>query len=99
MNVIAKRLKEARAQAGLSQAGLGVLAGMDEMSVSARMNQYERGKHVPDFGTVSRIAAALKVPTTYFYAEADEEADLLVKFHRLTKAQRARVLAFINALG
>lgn len=99
MNVVAKRLKEARTLAGLSQEKLGVLAGIDEMSASARMNQYERGKHAPDFGMVSRIAAVLKVPPSFFYSISDEEATLLVKFHRLTKAKRAKVLSFVDGLA
>lgn len=99
MDLVAKRLKEARTRAGLSQERLGVLAGIDEMSASARMNQYERGKHIPDFGTVLRIAAVLKVPAAYFYAVSDDEADLLLKFHRMTKAQRAEVISFVQSLA
>lgn len=98
MNVVAKRLREARTQAGLSQERLGILAGIDEMSASARMNQYERGKHVPDFGTVSRIAAALNIPPSYFYAITDGEANLLRKFHRMNKAQQAKVNALVDSL-
>lgn len=45
MSTMARRLKEARQRAGLTQERLGVLAGIDEMSASARMNQYERGKY------------------------------------------------------
>ncbi|MDR2364622.1 MAG: helix-turn-helix domain-containing protein [Zoogloeaceae bacterium] len=30
------------------------------------MNQYERGKHWPDFGTAERLAAALDVPAAFF---------------------------------
>lgn len=43
---VAKRLKEARLAARLSQKSLGIAAGMDEFSASARMNQYETGKHI-----------------------------------------------------
>ncbi len=46
--VLSKRLREARAAAGISQEQLGILAGIDEFSASARMNQYERGKHSPN---------------------------------------------------
>ena len=99
MDLVARRLREVRTQAGPSQERLGVLAGIDEMSASARMNQYERGKHTPDFGTVTRIAAALKVPPSYFYAVSDDEADLLIKLHRMTKAQRAKVIAFVQDLA
>jgi transcriptional regulator with XRE-family HTH domain len=47
--MLIKGWKEARLRAGISQEKLGVLAGIDEASASARMNQYERGKHTPDF--------------------------------------------------
>ena len=47
--MLTKRLKEARLRAGLSQEKLGILAGIDEASASVRMNQYEKGKHTPDF--------------------------------------------------
>lgn len=98
MDVVAKRLREARTLAGLSQERLGVLSGIDEMSASARMNQYERGKHIPDFGTLARIAAALNVPGSYFYAVDDDEAELLVRFHRLTKVQRAKAISLVRDL-
>lgn len=100
MDLVAKRLREARTLAGrLSQERLGVLAGIDEMSASARMNQYERGKHVPDFGTLRRIATVLNVPASYFYAVDDEEAGLLVRFHRLPKAAQAKLISFADELA
>ncbi len=42
-----KRLKEARKAMGLSQEKLGIKAGIDEFSASARMNQYEKGSTYP----------------------------------------------------
>lgn len=69
------RLKEARTRKGLSQQKLGVLAGIDEATASARMNQYERGIHVPDFELVCRLAAILDVPSCYFYTVEDELAE------------------------
>jgi transcriptional regulator with XRE-family HTH domain len=98
MSVFAKRLKEARIRAGLSQEKLGVLAGIDEMSSSARMNQYEKAKHEPDFSMVERIAAVLNVPEAYFYAKDDEAAWLLVVFHRLPSEARLRVLEAVRGL-
>jgi len=92
MSVFAKRMKEARVQAGLSQERLGVLAGIDEMSSSARMNQYERGKHVPDFSLAERIARVLDVPECYLYCNDDDLAALLVQFHRIPSAQRAEAI-------
>jgi len=84
-SVVAKRLKEARTRACLSQKQLGIKAGMDEFSASARVNQYERGKHTPDYSTVERIAKVLKVPTPYFYAREDELAKLILTFRASTR--------------
>ena len=49
MSIFAARLKEVRTTAGLSQERLGVLAGIDEASASARMNQYEGEVDVDSF--------------------------------------------------
>lgn len=92
MSVFAKRMKAARLLAGLSQEKLGVAAGIDEMSSSARMNQYERGKHEPDFSMVERIARVLDVPECYFYCKEDDVAFVLVRLHRAPAAQRTRAI-------
>lgn len=81
MATLAKRLKEARLKAGLSQERLGVLAGIDEASASARMNQYERDKHEPDWLTVQRLASVLDVPVAFLYAEDDAMAEMLLLYH------------------
>ncbi|WP_373989091.1 helix-turn-helix domain-containing protein [Duganella sp. BuS-21] len=96
MSVFAKRLKEARTHAGLSQERLGVMAGIDEMSSSARMNQYEKAKHEPDYSMVERIAKVLNVPESYFYAKDDEAAWLQVVFHRLPSEARYQVLQIVR---
>lgn len=98
MSVFTKRLKEARTHAGLSQEQLGVLAGIDEMSASARMNQYERGKHEPDFSMVERIAKVLDVPESYFYAKDDDAAWLLVTFHRMTPSDRHKLVMVVREM-
>lgn len=79
------RLKEARVRKGISQQKLGVLAGIDEATASARMNQYERGIHVPDFELVCRLAEVLGVPSCYFYAVEDELAELVRLWHPESK--------------
>ena len=77
---VSKRLREARSEAELSQKALGIKAGIDRFSASARMNQYEMDTHVPDFGTIKRIAKVLKIPTAYFYCENDELAKVIKKW-------------------
>jgi transcriptional regulator with XRE-family HTH domain len=97
MSIVAKRLREARLKAGLSQERLGVLAGIDEMSASARMNQYERGKHVPDISIVEKLAEVLNLPSAFFYAADDDVAQLLCHFHRLPDSDKKRFLSMIAA--
>jgi transcriptional regulator with XRE-family HTH domain len=75
-----KRLKEARTAANLSQKELGIAAGIDQFSASPRINQYETGKHTPDFLTLKKIAKVLSVPTAYFYAEKDDLAEAIKSF-------------------
>lgn len=94
MSVFALRLKEARKNLGLSQEKLGVLAGIDEASASARMNHYERGKHAPDSTMVERLANALNVPEAYFYARDDDMAWLLIQLHRADKKRRKLIVEY-----
>lgn len=83
--VIGKRLKIARVSADLKQAELGVRAGLDEESASARISSYEKEVHSPDFKLVCKIAAVLDVPEAYFYAVDDELAELILQYHRYKK--------------
>lgn len=93
---IQKRLKEARLSANLSQKKLGIAAGMDEFSASARMNHYEKGRHTPDYSMLKRIAKVLKLPVAYFYAESDEMARWIKLFNQIKKPDRASLLKKIN---
>lgn len=86
-----KRLNEARVRFGISQKALGILAGIDEFSASARMNQYETGKHSPDYATAKRLAAVLKVPCSYLYEEDDDIAAMLILYHQLSDEERKHV--------
>lgn len=93
---IANRLRQARKEAGLSQKALGELAGIDPNSASARINQYETGKHTPHFGVLKQIAKALAAPVSYFYEEDDELANLILELHRIPSSLKEEVLACIR---
>ena len=79
-SVVGRRLREARLRAGLSQKELGIRAGIDEFSASPRINQYERGKHIPDLETVERLARILGLPAPFFYARDDGLAAWIAAF-------------------
>jgi transcriptional regulator with XRE-family HTH domain len=96
MTTFSKRLKQARLQAQLSQERLGLKVGLEPESASTRMNRYELGKRSPALELVERIAAELDLPITYFYAECDEEANLLINFHKLNETKRKQVIKFVE---
>ncbi len=98
ISIVARRLKEARLHAGISQKQLGIKAGIDEFSSSARINQYERGKHMPDLQTLARLAGVMQVPVPYFYCEDGELAGIIIKFPGLGKPQKKQVLRLIDKL-
>lgn len=85
---VSKRLKEARLAANISQKKLGIAAGMDEFSASARMNHYEIGRHTPDYSTLKRISEVLNISPAYFYTEDDRLAQIIKKFVQLNDEQQ-----------
>ena len=89
---IPKRLKQARKALDLSQKELGIAAGMDEFSASARMNQYEVGKRTPDYSTLKRIAKVLGYPPAYFYTEDDLIAEIISYASKLNKDDKKALL-------
>ncbi|MEE9303368.1 MAG: helix-turn-helix transcriptional regulator [Thiotrichaceae bacterium] len=93
---VARRLKQARQQQGLSQKSLGIKAGIDEFSSSARINQYEREKHVPDYQTAQRLANALKVPVTYLYTDDEALATLVLLFSQASQDKKRKILQLLK---
>jgi transcriptional regulator with XRE-family HTH domain len=93
---VPKRLKEARIAAKFSQKKLGIAAGIDEFSASARMNHYEVGRHTPDYSMLRRIAAVLELPVAYFYADSDDLAALIKAFNRLKEKQKKFIVSILN---
>ena len=92
ISVISKRLREARLAAGMSQKKLGIAAGIDEFSASPRINQYERGKHVPDFLIAERLATVLNIPTPYLFTRDDELAQLILLYGQLDEVKKTQLL-------
>lgn len=90
--VWAKRLKQARLIAGLSQKQLGIQAGLDEFVASTRINRYELGVHKADYQMAQKLGATLNVPTSFFYTEDDEFAELALIYHRITTKRRSELL-------
>jgi len=96
--VFSARLKGLRLASRLSQKQLGIDAGIDEFVASTRINRYEQGVHAPDYSIVEKLAAVLKAPVAYFYAEEDDVAELLLLYHRVPKKDKKEVLKNLRYL-
>lgn len=90
--MLGKRLKSARIRANLTQEQLGILVGIDEGSASARMNQYEKEKHAPDFLLSLKIADMLNIPVAYLYTPEEKIANILLIVHSLGSCEQALLL-------
>lgn len=90
--MVAKRIRQARELAGLSQQDLGIKSGIDELSANSRISQYERGVHAPDFPTAERLAKVLRVPTPFFYAADDSLASWILAFGKLSPSVRKEIV-------
>jgi transcriptional regulator with XRE-family HTH domain len=88
----ALRLREARERAGLSQIELGRRAGLDPSVASPRINQYEKGQHVPHQVTAKRLAEVLGIPTAFLFAEDEHLAKLLLLWAEMTPTERKKLL-------
>lgn len=98
-NCIAKRLREARLAFGISQKKLGILAGIDEYSASARMNQYETGTHTPNLLTLQHIGKALGYPVAYFTSDDDLIAEIVCLLGKLSETDKGNVLEIVKRLA
>ncbi|MEZ8096302.1 helix-turn-helix domain-containing protein [Photobacterium swingsii] len=97
-NPIPVRLKSARKAAGYTQQQLGMALGMEPNTASARMNQYEKGKHTPDYQTMKRIAGELGVPVAYFYSDDDLLAELICALGKLDSQKQREMLDKLKEL-
>ena len=71
----------------------------DKDKGSVLINRYEREVNRADMDTAAKIARALDVPLAYLFAEQDDQAELLLAFAKLSKAERAKVVADIQQLA
>lgn len=77
---------------------LGIRLGMEPSSASSRMNHYEKGRHSPDYKTLSRIAEELEVPVAFFFCESDITADTVCLLDKLGEDQIQEFLVTLQGM-
>lgn len=56
------------------------------------MNHYEKGRHVPDLGTLERMAEELNVPLNYFFCRNELSAELACVIDKMSDEEKAALL-------
>lgn len=80
LSLFAKRLREARKKARISQLELGEGIGVSDKSISA----YEQGRAEPPFQKLKKIAEITRQPITFFSGQDDHQS-LEAKVTKLEK--------------
>ena len=98
-STFAKRLRQARTAAGLTQKQLGELVGLDPDVASTRINRYEQAVHDADWETAQKLAKALGLPLSALLAESDALAELIQVFSALPKAKQRKAMKLLLELA
>lgn len=67
--------------------------GLQQETIGARINCYEKSVHDADLATAQRVAASRGMPLAYFYAETQVMAEAIVTFWLLNQTDQRKVLA------
>lgn len=97
-SVVGRRLRQARERAGLPQDRLGVLAGLEESSSSARISRYESGIHEPPLRFSEELAKVLGVPVAFLYCPDDRLAEIILAYSSVSEAKRQGLADFSRSL-
>lgn len=96
-STVARRLRQARQRRDLPQDKLGIMAGLDESSSSARMSRYESGIHEPPFQFAEALARVLDISAAYFYCSDDRLSEIIRLYSDM--ADWKRDLLFNSAIS
>jgi len=97
--ILSRRLRQARQLRGLPQDRLGVLAGLEESSSSARISRYESGIHEPPVSFVEAVAAVLEISPAFFYCADDRLAEIIRIYSGLNEDRRDELKRNAEALA
>ncbi len=75
LNELARRIRTARRASRLSQSELGRGIGVSDKSVSS----YEKGRSIPPFEKLRKIAKSTNRPVSYFTQENETDAEVTTK--------------------
>jgi transcriptional regulator with XRE-family HTH domain len=71
---------------------LGVLAGLEESSSSARISRYESGIHEPPVRFAEALAKVLGISAAFFYCADDRLAEIIMLYTDASEPKRRLML-------
>ena len=89
--VLSRRLRQARLNFDLPQDKLGVLAGLEESSSSARMSRYESGVHEPNYQFIESVGRVLGISEAFFYCSDDRLAEIIQLYSISSEEKREKL--------
>lgn len=98
-STVGRRLRQARERVGLPQDRLGVLAGLEESSSSARISRYESGVHEPPLKFAEELAKVLGVPVAFLYCSDDLLAEIILAYSSIPEAKRQKLAVVARELA
>lgn len=90
--LLARKIKEARIEANLSQLELSRALVVSEKSISS----YEAGRTKPNIETLNKIAKKTNKPINYFTEDKNIETDLNIKLDMI-QAELIKIKKLLNA--
>lgn len=60
------------------------------------MNHYEKGRHMPDIGTLQKLAQELGVPVAFFFSDSDSSAELACLIEQLNEKEKQALITHLK---
>lgn len=98
-DIFAKRLREERERAGLSQRDLGLCLTEDSLTAVNTIHRYEKRHRFPrDFRSVIKLANRLSIPVPLLFAEDERSAEMLRLWGKLEDEEQVQVVEYLKKL-
>ncbi|MGN7613967.1 helix-turn-helix domain-containing protein [Magnetococcales bacterium HHB-1] len=97
MEIFAKRLREERERAGLSQRDLGLCLTDDSLTAVNTIHRYEKQIRFPrDFRVVEKLAGRLDIPVPLFFTADDSLAEMLRIWGGLETPEQTQAIQYLK---
>lgn len=99
MEIFAKRLREERERAGMSQRDLGLCLTDDSLTAVNTIHRYEKQLRFPrDFRAVIKMADRLEIPVPLLFTEDDRLAEMIRLWGQLDEGEQVQAVEHLRGM-